>query len=95
MSTPADTREWRWVPVRQQQDPADDTSWADFTGPVQYTVYRDGEAPGAYTDAVVRGGKTGILIDGLAPGTYRVRARVTGAPGGDEPVVDCGTFTLY
>jgi hypothetical protein len=94
MSTPADTTEWRWIPVRHQEDPADDTSWSDFTGTIQYSVYRDGEDPGPFTEAVVRGGKTGIVITGLGPGTYRVRAHVTGAPGGDIPSVDCGTFTL-
>ena len=94
MGTPADTREWRWVPVRHHADPETPDSWETFTGPVQFTVYRDGEPPGEYVDAVVRNGKTGIVIDDLAPGTYRVRAHITGAPGGDVPSVDCGTFTL-
>lgn len=96
MSTPAGTREWRWVPVRHQEDPADDTSWADFTGAIQYAVFRDGTepAPDSWAEAVVRNTKPGIVISDLAAGTYRVRARVTGAPGGDIPVVDCGTFTL-
>ena len=94
MSTPADTREWRWVPVRHQEDPADENSWADFTGSIEYAIYREGEEPGAYAPAVVRNSKPGIVITGLTPGTYRVRARVTGAPGGDIPVVDCGTFTI-
>jgi hypothetical protein len=94
MSTPAGTREWRWVPVRHQEDPADDTSWAEYDGAVEYAVYRDGQEPGEYVPAVVRDSKPGIVISDLPAGTYRVRARVTGAGGGDQPLIDCGTFTL-
>lgn len=93
MNTPADTNEWRWVPVYQQTDPANEETRALYTGTVQYAIYRDGEQPGTYTAATVRNGKTGIIIAGLAPGTYRVRAHVTGASP-DTPSIDCGTFTL-
>lgn len=94
MTSPADTNEWRWCPVWQQTNPEDPDSRALFTGAIEYAVYRDGGNPGTYTAAVIRNGYTGIKINGLAPGTYRVRAKVTGAPGGDVPTIDCGTFTL-
>lgn len=94
MSTPADTNEWRWIPVYQQTDPADPESKTLFTGTVEFAVYRDGGTPAAYAPAVIRDGKTGIKITNLTAGTWRVRAHVTGAPGGDVPSIDCGTFTL-
>ncbi len=94
MTTPADTNEWRWVPIYQQTNPEDEDSKTLFTGAVEYTIYREGSQPGAYTPAVIRDGYTGIKIDDLTPGTYRVRAHVTGAPAGDVPSIDCGTFTL-
>jgi hypothetical protein len=92
--TPADTNEWRWIPVYQQTNPEDPDSKELFTGAIEYAVYRDGGTPGTYTPAVIRDGHTGIKITGLTPGVYRVRAHVTGAPRGDVPSIDCGTFTL-
>ena len=92
--TPADTNEWRWIPIYRQTNPEDADSKELFTGAVEYAVYREGSSPGAYAPAVVRDGYTGIKIDHLDPGTYRVRAHVTGAPNGDLPSIDCGTFTL-
>lgn len=94
MATPADTNEWRWIPVYEQTDPADPETITEYTGAIEYAVYRDGTTPGAYTPAVIRDGKPGIKIDGLTPGTYRVRAHVTDAGNGDRPSIDCGTFTL-
>jgi hypothetical protein len=94
MSTPADTNEWRWIPVYRQTNPEDESSSELFTGAIEYAVYREGNQPGTYAPAVLRDGYSGIKISGLAPGTYRVRAHVTGAPGGDVPSIDCGTFTL-
>jgi hypothetical protein len=81
------------VPVYHQTDPANEETRELYTGTVQYAIYRDGETPGPYTPAVIRSGKTGILIQGLTPGVYRVRAKVTGETA-DQPVIDCGTFTL-
>lgn len=91
-ATPADTNEWRWVPIYQQTNPEDPESRELFTGAIEYAVYRDGGTPGEYTPAVVRNGYTGIVIAGLAPGTYRIRAHVTASA--DQPSIDCGTFTL-
>lgn len=93
MNTPADTIEWRWMPIYRQTDPEDPDSKELYTGAIEYSVYRDGTTPGPFIPAVVRDGRTGILISGLTPGTYRVRAHVTGtAP--DVPSIDLGTFTL-
>jgi hypothetical protein len=94
MTTPADTNEWRWIPVYQQTNPEDPESKELFTGAIEYAIYREGTQPAGYTPAVIRDTYTGIKITGLDPGTYRVRAHVTGAPGGDVPSIDCGTFTL-
>lgn len=93
MSTPADTNEWRWIPVYEQTNPQDPESKELFTGGIEYAVYRDGTAPTSYTPAVIRDGLAGIIIVGLAPGTYRVRARITGGAT-DRPTINCGTFTL-
>jgi hypothetical protein len=80
--------------VWRQTNPTDPDTKELFTTGVEYAIYRDGTTPGTYTAAVMRDGYTGIKINGLAPGTYRVRAHITGAPGGDVPSIDCGTFTL-
>lgn len=94
MTTPADTNEWRWIPVYRTPNPEHPETTELFTGAIEYAVYREGSTPGTYSPAVIRDGFTGIQISGLPAGTYRVRAHVTGAPAGDVPSIDCGTFTL-
>lgn len=93
MISPADTNEWRWCPVWQQTNIEDPDSRELFTGGIEYAVFREGTTPGPYTPAVIKDGYPGIRIDNLTPGTYRVRARVTGIAG-EAPTIDCGTFTL-
>lgn len=91
-STPAETSEWRWVPVYQQTNPQDEDSKTLFTGSVTYSVFPDGGTPATYVPAVPRNGLSGIVVSGLTRGTYRVKAKPASPP--DAPVIDCGTFTL-
>lgn len=83
---PHDTNEWAAVPVT-----ANDVI---VTTGVEYAVLPVGsDAAKTWTPAVIREGKTGIQITGLAVGFYEISARVTSAP--DLVVVDCGTFESY
>lgn len=57
---------------------------------ISYAIVPDGERPVTFTDAVVLGGKTGVMIQGLDRGTYRIFAKVLNSP--EVPVMDCGYF---
>lgn len=49
--------------------------------------------PTAWSAPTVRGTKIGIMIQDLAPGSYRVFARITDA--GDQLVRNVGAFIVY
>jgi hypothetical protein len=51
-----------------------------------------GERPSAWSDPVVAGDDSGVLISALDPGVYRVWAKVTDSP--EVPVVECGSFRV-
>lgn len=63
-----------------------------ITAGVQFAITAGSERPTVWLDPVLIGGKAGLMIDGPAPGLYRVWARVTDAP--EQPVIDCGTFVI-
>lgn len=57
---------------------------------VSYAIVPDGERPVTFTAAVILSGKTGVMIQGLSRGTYRIFAKVLNTP--EVPVIDCGHF---
>lgn len=86
---PRDTGpEWASFPVTSL------TTGAPITAGVEYALLPVGStAAKTWTAAVIRDGKTGAIINGLAVGFYEVSARITAPP--DTVVVDCGTFEVY
>ena len=63
------------------------------TSGVVYSI-TDGvaESPGGWTAAEMKDGRTHARVSGLAPGHYRVWAKMTA--GTETPVVDCGVFRI-
>lgn len=57
-----------------------------------FAVVPDGARPATFTPAVVVDGKTGVMVSGLAAGTYRIFAQITA--GAETPVIDCGYFYI-
>lgn len=57
---------------------------------LEFAVVPDGERPVSFTPAATVAGNTGVMVSGLARGTYRIFARVTTAQ--EIPVIDCGYF---
>lgn len=57
---------------------------------ISYAIVPDGERPVTFAAAVILSGKTGVMIQGLAHGTYRIFAKVLNTP--EIPVIDCGYF---
>lgn len=89
MSTPHETKDWRLVDVHKLTDPRNPDSMDLYQGARDYRI--DG---GPWQASVERDGNHGILIDGLGAGIHHVQARITSAPGGDLPIVNCGSFVL-
>lgn len=60
---------------------------------VEFAVTPDNNSrPTTWAPAVVRNGKTGLLISGRSPGSYRIFARIT--DGTDQVVRDVGIFVV-
>jgi hypothetical protein len=59
---------------------------------VSFAIVPDGQRPVTFTAAVTISGKTGIMVTGLAAGTYRIFAKIAGSP--EVPVIDCGYFYI-
>lgn len=59
---------------------------------IQFTITAKSARPTIWTDAVLLGGKTGVMITGLAVGLYRIWAKVTSSP--ETPVLDCGLLKI-
>lgn len=57
---------------------------------ISYAIVPDGERPVDFIAATVLAGKTGVMIQGLERGTYRIYAKVINSP--EVPVIDCGYF---
>jgi hypothetical protein len=63
------------------------------TEDLSYAVVLDGHRPETFTPATIVGTDTGVMVSGLAPGTYRIYAKMTAGP--EIPVIDCGYFYIY
>jgi hypothetical protein len=57
---------------------------------LEFAIVPDGERPVTFAPAATVAGNTGVIVSGLASGTYRIFARVTTAQ--EVPVIDCGYF---
>jgi len=65
---------------------------APVTTGLALSVVRDGQRPVTFTPAATMDGLTGVMINALAPGTWRVYAQVSN--GQETPVIDCGYFYI-
>jgi hypothetical protein len=63
------------------------------TDDLLYSIVPDGDRPETFVPATIVGVATGVMISGLAPGTYRIYAKMTA--GNEIPVIDCGYFYIY
>lgn len=63
-----------------------------MSGGISFAIVPDGQRPVTFTEAVVFGGKSGVMIQGLDRGTYRIFAKVVSSP--EVPVIDCGYFYI-
>jgi hypothetical protein len=63
-----------------------------LTTGVSFAIVPDGDRPTTFTAATVLDGRVGVMIQGLARGTYRIFAQVDNAP--EVPVIDCGYFYI-
>lgn len=62
------------------------------TSGVQYAITADTARPTTWTAPYVVDGVSGVRVTGLAPGVWRVWAKVTGT--NESPVIDLGNFTV-
>lgn len=65
---------------------------APVTTGVQFAVVESGARPTSWTTPVTLGGKIGVMVENLDPGTWHVWAQITSDP--ETPVVDCGEFDV-
>jgi len=59
---------------------------------VEFAILPSAPRAKTWVAAVIRDGKTGLIIDDLVVGFYEISARVTS--GTDTIVVDCGTIEV-
>lgn len=59
---------------------------------VSFAISDSKERPTTFAPAVVVDDLIGVMIEDLVPGTYNVWAKV--ALGVEEPVINCGQFTI-
>lgn len=59
---------------------------------VTFALVADGTRPVTFNTATALGGKIGVMLTGLAPGSWRIYAKVTSAP--ETPVIDCGVIFI-
>lgn len=81
---PRETDELQEVTVTVNGEPV--------TEDVEFSVTPWRDRPTTWAAPYVVDGKTGVRINALPPGSYRVWARVTDFP--EIPVVDCGMFVI-
>lgn len=65
---------------------------APVTSGLLIAVVPDGQRPVTFTPAIVFGPEAGVMVSGLAHGTYRIFAQLESGP--ETPVVDCGHFYI-
>lgn len=59
---------------------------------LSFAIVADGARPTTFTAATILGGKAGVMLTGLAAGTYRIFAQLENSP--EIPVIDCGYFYI-
>jgi hypothetical protein len=59
---------------------------------LSFAIVADGARPTTFTAATILGGKAGVMVSGLARGTYRIFAQLDASP--EVPVIDCGYFYI-
>lgn len=59
---------------------------------LSFAIVPDGTRPATFTAATILGGKAGVMVSGLARGTYRIFAQLDASP--EIPVIDCGYFYI-
>ena len=84
MSYPRETTEFQAVTVT--------VDGAVVTTGVTFCVVPDQARPVTFITATSLSGKIGVMVTGLAPGNWRVFAKVASSP--ETPVIDCGLFTV-
>ena len=57
---------------------------------LSFAIVTDGQRPTTFTAATSLDGAIGVMVSGLAAGTYRIFARLDASP--EIPVIDCGYF---
>ena len=62
------------------------------TSGVMFCVVKGSARPTTFITPTTLGGKIGVMVTGLTPGTYHVWAQITSNP--EIPVIDCGYFTV-
>lgn len=62
----------------------------EVTEGVEFALTTGQDRPATWTEPYVVGAKSGVRVHDLAPGMWRVWARVTDSP--EVPVIDCGEF---
>lgn len=63
-----------------------------LTSGVSFAIVPDGDRPVTFIAAVTIGTQIGVMVQGLAIGTYRIFAQVDSTP--EVPVIDCGYFYI-
>jgi hypothetical protein len=57
---------------------------------LEFSIVPDGERPTVWTPSALVNNQTGVIVQGLQRGTYRIFARVANPQ--EIPVIDCGYF---
>lgn len=81
---PRETVEFQPVEVK--------SNGAEVTIDVMFAITKDGDRPETWTESETLGSGIGVTVAGLAPGDYRVWAKVSSPP--ETPVIDCGAFRI-
>lgn len=59
---------------------------------LSFAIVPDGRRPVTFLPAVIIGNDAGVMITGLAAGTYHIYAQLSAGP--ETPVIDCGYFYI-
>lgn len=63
-----------------------------ITTNVEFSITNMTNRPSTWSAATLLQDQIGVMISGLAVGTYKVWARITDSP--EIPVIDCGSFAV-
>ena len=62
------------------------------TAGLSFAITSNGARPNTYVEPVIVAGKTGVMIQGLAPGLHSIWAQVASTP--ETVVINCGTVRI-